>query len=158
TFGGVLDATTLAALHAAVTANGNYAPLQAALDNLSTVNHRQGDPYFTPYPELLPLSLAYANSTDPVQTRCATPLQSFLPSPKSKRKEQQALAAVTSAADVDASYAAKLLQDADVLHAAGKSAGAAISDLTALESSGLSAQFFLTNNPGAQADLTVDAV
>ena len=67
---GVLDATTLAAIHAAVTANGNDQSLQTALDALSNANHKLVDPFFTTYPELLPLYTGYVASKDPLQARC----------------------------------------------------------------------------------------
>ena len=154
---GVLDATTLAAIHAAVTANGNDQSLQTAVDDLSNANHKLVDPFFTTYPELLPLYTGYVASKDPPQARWTALLAKLLKDLKPKRKQEQALAAVTAAAGTDPSFASALLQDATVLQAANN-ALAAISDLTALETPGLSAQFFLTNNLAATPDLCVDAV
>ena len=154
---GVLDATTLAAIHAAVTANGNDQSLQTALDALSNANHKVVDPFFTTYSELLPLYTGYVASKDPLQARWTALLANLLKDLKPKRKQEQALAAVTAAAGTDLSFASVLLQDATVLQAA-KNALAAISDLTALETPGLSAQFFLTNNLAAAPDQSVDAV
>ena len=154
---GVLDATTLAAIHAAVTANGNDQSLQTAVDDLSNANHKLVDPFFTTYPELLPLYTGYVASKDPPQARWTALLAKLLKDLKPKRKQEQALAAVTAAAGADPSFASALLQDATVLQAA-KDAQAAISDLTALETPGLSAQFFLTNDLGAAPDQSVDAV
>jgi GH18 family chitinase len=157
TYSGVLDDPTLNAIQAAVTANGNDAALHAALTALSLANQKVVAPFFTSYPELLPLYTAYAVSNDPPQTKRTTLLANFLPGLKQKRKQEQAMDAVTSAAGTDPSFAPALLQDAKVLQAAG-AATAAIGDLTALETPGLSVQFFLTNNTAAPPDQSFDAV
>ena len=120
---GVLDATTLAAIHAAVTANGNDQSLQTALDALSNANHKVVDPFFTTYSELLPLYTGYVASKDPLQARWTALLANLLKDLKPKRKQEQALAAVTAAAGTDLSFASVLLQDATVLQAAKNCAG-----------------------------------
>ena len=60
---GVLDATTLGTIHAAVTANGNDQSLQTALDALSNANHKLVDPFFTTYPELLRCTSSSCSTT-----------------------------------------------------------------------------------------------
>ena len=157
-YAGVLDAATESAIDAAITVNGNDPDLHAAFGNLSVANHQAVDPFCATYPELLPLYAAYAGSSEPPQTRRTALLASFLPSLKQKRKQEQALAAVTAAAGTDPSFAAALLQDATILHTATNPAAAAIDDLTAIEAPGLSARFFLTNNPSLPPDQTVEAV
>jgi peptidoglycan hydrolase-like protein with peptidoglycan-binding domain len=158
TFTGVLDATTQAAIDAAITANGNDANLHAALVNLAAANHQAVDPFFAAYPELLPLYAAYVTSSDPAQTRRTALLANFLPSLKAKRKQEQALASITAAVGADPSFASALLQDSTILHAASDVHLAGLDDLTAIESPGLSASYYLTNNTAAPPDLTIDAV
>jgi hypothetical protein len=158
TFTGVLDTATQAAIDAAITANGNDAVLHAALASLAAANHQTVDPFFATYPELLPLYTAYAASSDPPQTKRTTLLANFLPSLKDKRKQEQALAAISAAAGADPSFAAAILQDPTVLHSAASPIDAAIVDLTAIEAQGLSAKYYLTNNPALAPDKSVDAV
>ncbi|HEX5271715.1 MAG TPA: neuraminidase-like domain-containing protein [Gemmataceae bacterium] len=157
TFRGALDAATLAALQAAVTANGDEAALHDALNKLSAAIHQTVDPFFADYPDLLPLYTAYAASNDAPQVKRSALLAGLLPDLKRKRKQEQALAALTSAAGTDPTFATALLLDAAVLRAAA-SATAAVDDLTALEAPGLSARLFLTNDPNAAADQSPDTV
>ena len=160
-YGGVLDAATLTAVQAAITANGNYPPLQAAMTALSAANHQLVDPFFSAYPELGPGPGTpygtYVASSDPPQTKRTALLANLLADLKSKRKQEQALAAVTAAAGIDPSFGAALLGESSVMNAAGGT-GAAVTDLTSIEAPGLSAQFFLTNNTGIPPDQVVDAV
>lgn len=155
TFSGVLDSATLAALSTAIGAN---AALQAAVTALASANHKAVDPFFAAYPELLPLYSAYAASSDPAPTKRTTLLANFLPDLKQRRKREQALSSLTAAAGADSSFATALLQDTTVMHAAADVTLDGSHDLTAVETPGLSAAFFLTNNPAAPPDLTVDAV
>lgn len=152
---GVLDAATLSALTGVIGAN---APLQAALAALSAANHTVVDPFFATYPELLPLYAAYVASNDPPQMKRTTLLANFLPDLKRRRKQEQALDAVTAATGVDGSFAPALLDNATALHAAADNTLACINDFTAVEAPGLSVQFFLTNNPSAAPDLTLESV
>jgi peptidoglycan hydrolase-like protein with peptidoglycan-binding domain len=160
TFGGVLDATTLAAIQAAITANGNYAPLLAAVNALSVANHQLVDPFFSTYPELGPAPGTpygiYVASSDPAPDKRKALLANLLVDLKSRRKQEQALAAVAAAAGVDIGFGNVLLTDAGAMLAAGGT-GPAVSDLTAIEAQGLSTQFFLTNNPQAAPDQVIDA-
>lgn len=158
TYGGVLDTSTQSAIDAAITANLNDPNLHVALVSLAAANHQAVDPFFATYPELLPLYMAYAASSDPPQTKRTTLLANFLPGLKRKRKQEQALAAITAAAGGDPSFSGAILQNASVLHAAADASDAAIGDLTAIEAPGLSANFYLTNNPALAPDLSVDAV
>jgi hypothetical protein len=156
-FAGVLDAATRTAVDLAISNNDNAPPLHAALASLAAANQQTVGPFFASYGELLPLYTAYVASGDSSQTKRATLLQNFLPSLKQKRKQQQALAAVTAAAESDPGFATALLQDVTILHAAAQTTLAASSDLTALETQGLSAQFFLANNTALAPDQTIDA-
>jgi hypothetical protein len=156
-YAGVLDSATQSAIDQAITNNGNYAPLHAALVALAGANRQAVGPFFSAYPELKPLYDAYVASSDPPAAKRTALLANFLPGLKRKRKQEQALASATAAAGADPSFANTLLQDATVLHAAADPWSAAIQDLTAIEAPGLSAQFFLSNEPTATADITVDA-
>jgi peptidoglycan hydrolase-like protein with peptidoglycan-binding domain len=158
TFAGVLDAALQAAIDAAITANDNDAALHAALGALGVANHQSVDPFFAVYPELLPLYQAYVAGAGSPQDRRTALLANFLPSLKSRRKAEQALAAVTAAAGTDPSFAATLLQDATILHAATEATDPAVVDFTAIETPGLTGRFYLANNPGQPPDQTIDAV
>ena len=85
-------------------------------------------------------------------------LASFLPTLKLKRKQEQALAAITSAAGTDPSFATALLQDPTILHADADVTQPAITDLMAIENQGLSAQFFLGNDLASPPDQVIDSV
>jgi hypothetical protein len=155
-FAGVLEAASQSAIDAAITANGNDAGLHAALAALAAANHLGVDPFFAAYPELLPLYAAYAASGDSLQVRRTTLLAGILPSLKQKRKEEQAAASISAVAAIDSSYAAALLPNPSVLHAAARGDLAAITDLTALEAEGLAVAFHLTDNLALPPDLSVD--
>jgi Neuraminidase-like domain/FHA domain len=158
-FAGVLDPATQAAIDAAITASApDVAALTAAVAALATASQQATGPFFTTYPELLPLYLAYVASADPPQDKRTTLLDNFLPTLKLKRQQEQALAAITSAAGTDPSFATALLQDPAILHADSDPAAPAVADLVAIANQGLSAQFFLGNNPAATPDMTVDSV
>jgi hypothetical protein len=129
-----------------------------ALASLAAANKQAIAPFFANYPELLPIYTAYAQSSDPIQTKRNALLNNFLPTLKRMRKEEQALAAITAAVGSDPSFASTLLQNPTILHADIDPTAAAVTDLTAIEATGLSAQFFLGNNPVAPADQSVDNV
>ncbi|HEY6315370.1 MAG TPA: neuraminidase-like domain-containing protein [Streptosporangiaceae bacterium] len=126
--------------------------LPAAVANLAAASQQAVSPFFTTYPELGPLYAAYASSADPVPERRTALLDGFLPILKQKRKQQQALATVTAAAGTDPSFANTLMQNPAILHADADPTAAAATDLTATGQQGLSAQFFLDNNPAATPD------
>jgi Neuraminidase-like domain/FHA domain/Salmonella virulence plasmid 28.1kDa A protein len=159
TFGGVLDAGTQAAIDAAVTASApDAAVLTAAIIALAAANQQVVSPFFTTYPELLPLYTAYvASAAAPTDKRTAL-LASFLPILAAKRMQEQALAAVTAAAGTDPSFASTLLADPTILHADNDPTLAAITDLVAIQNQGLSAQFFLGNDPASPPDQSADYV
>ncbi len=155
-FGGVLDAATQTAIDTAIPAG--WPTLAPAIASLAAASQQAVAPFFTSYPELVPLYTAYVASGDAVQDKRNTLLASFLPILKDKRKQEQAQAAITSAAGTDPSFAAALLTAPAVLSADGDPGQPAITDLTAVESQGLSAAFFLGNDPAAAPDQQVDAV
>ncbi len=159
TFAGLLDAATVTAIDSAVTA---YAPdaatLSAAVGSLATACQQVTGPFFATYPELLPLYTAYVASSAAAQDKRTALLASFVPVLKDKRKQEQALAAITAAAGTDPSFAAALLADPTILHADDDVTLPAVSDLMAIENQGLSASFYLGNNPAATPDQVIDAV
>ena len=132
--------------------------LAAAISSLAAANQQAVGPFFATYPELLPLYEAYVASADPPQTKRTALLASFLPILALERKQEQALASITSTAGTDPSFATTLLQDPTILHADTDPTAASITDLTAIEQQGLSAQFFQSNDPASAPDQQVDFV
>jgi Neuraminidase-like domain/Putative peptidoglycan binding domain/Salmonella virulence plasmid 28.1kDa A protein len=156
-FAGVLDKGTLTAIQTAITADQNFPALTQALNDLAVANQQMVGPFFATYPELRPLYLAYAASTDPVQQKRSTLLANFLPTLIQKRNQEQALATVTAAAGTDPSYANALLDDPTILHAAADATAPIVNDLTALNMPGLAAQIFLSNSIAGSPDMVLDA-
>jgi len=154
-FAGVLDPAAAAAIDAAAT--GEPA-LAAAVARLAAANQQVVGPFFTAYPELRALYAAYVASADPVQARRAALLGSFLPILKQRRKQEQALASITSASGADPSFASALLADPAVLHSDTDMTTPAITDLVAVEQPGLSARFFLGNDLTAAPDQAAEYV
>ena len=136
----------------------NDPTLAAGISRLAAASEQAVAPFFASYPELRPLYDAYTASTESLPVRRTTLLDGILPVLKRTRKQEQALASVTSAAGSDPSFASGLLLDPTIVHADADATVPAVSDLTAIEQQGLSAQFFLGNDPGAPADLTADSV
>ena len=153
-YAGVLITATRDALKAVA---GVTAQFQAAVDSLYAENQKVIGPFFTRYPELLPLYNAYVASSDPAEKKRSDLLANFLPELKRRRKHQQALQAISAAAKADVLLASALLDDALVLCAAGDNTRPALDDLTALEKSGLSAQFFFRDTATGAVDHTSDA-
>ncbi|HEV2451110.1 MAG TPA: neuraminidase-like domain-containing protein [Streptosporangiaceae bacterium] len=154
TFSGVLDPATQATIDAAT----SDPQLTAAIARLEAASQQAVGPFFAGYPELLPLYQAYVASGDPATVKRQALLDGFLPILKARRKQEQALASVTAAAGTGPSFAAALLGDPAILHADAAPTAAAAADLTAVEAPGLSAAFFLGNNPAAPPDQTADTV
>ena len=167
TYAGVLDTPTFNAINTAITLSGGNAALTAAVDQLHTQNQAAVNAFFAQYPGLQAPYTAYATSSDPLQKRRTTLLNSLLPLIEPLRKQEQALADVTAAAGIDASFANALLTDPNALVAVGNTSvpppppappAAGVADLTAIEAPGLAAQFYLTNNTALPADQAVDNV
>ncbi len=165
----VLVATTTATTFTADTANAhdgsgtpfaivNGPALPAALGALAVANQQAVASFFAAYPELAALYMSYAASSAPAQAKRETLLAAFLPVLKAKRKQQQALASITAAAGSDPSFATTVLRDATILHSSGDATAPAAADLTAIDTDGLSAEFFLTNDTAAPPDDQVDSV
>ena len=136
----------------------NDPALADGIARLAAASQQAVAPFFATYPELRPLYDAYIASADPLPARRTALLAAFLPVLKTSRKQEQALASVTSAAGSDPGFASGLLTDAAIMHADGDTDAPAVTDLTAIEQQGLSARFFLGNDPAAPADITADSV
>lgn len=165
-FSGYLTATMLAALQA--TASGD-ALLLGGLNNLASANAQAVQTFFATYddphlPYLQPLFDTYMSATsgpasgDP-SSALTTLLNGLLPVLGDLRKQEQALACATTQAGCDSSFAPALLNSPAAISAANPSAvtatdptPAGVVDLTALDTGGLSVQFFLSNDPSAAAD------
>ncbi len=154
-YSGVLDPATLRTL---IDAAAGDTGLATALGALSAANHQAVDPFLATYPELLAAYLGYVASGDSAPVRRGELVTAILTDLKPVRKQEQALAAATAAAGTDPSFAAAILNDPTVLHAATDTSLPAVSDLTAIEAQGLAAQFYLGNDPTAMPDLTLDSV
>jgi len=113
-------------------------PLFVAIGALFIASNALANPFFAQYPELLPLYTSYAASSDPVQDKRTTLLANFVPTLRTERKQEQALARITAAVGTDATFATALLTDPLVIHADGDISSPAIVDLTAIEDGGLS--------------------
>jgi hypothetical protein len=157
-FSGVLDAATAATIDQVITANGDDAALHAAVAELAVANQQNVTPFFASYPELQPLYSAYVTAAGTPQDRRTALLANFLPALKQKRKQEQALASITGGSGTDPSFASALLQDVALLHASADASLAAYADVTAIESQGLSARFFLGNDPVASPDQSLGTV
>ncbi len=131
---------------------------QAAVNALYSANQAAISPFFVRYPELLTLYSAYATSSDAPETKRTVLLNNFLPELKKRRKRQQALIAVSSVARTESVFAQAILDDVTVLHAITDNTRSALDDLTALETPGLSAQFFWRDTATGSADLNIDSV
>jgi hypothetical protein len=157
TFAGALDAATAAAIDAAITGSGADPALTPAVAALQAASAQQTGPFFAAFPELRPLYAAYVASPSSLADRRTALLASFLPVLAARRKQQQALAAITAAAGTDPGFAPALLTDPAVLHADG-AGGPASADATALETPGLTAAYYLGNDLTAPPDQIADAV
>jgi hypothetical protein len=152
-FAGVLTSATANALKAIAGVTQDF---KDAVDKLYGEIQKVIRPFFERYPELLPLHDAYLASTDPLETKRTALLDAFLPELKRRRKRQQALQSIGAAAGTDIGLASSVLEDAAVLHAAADANRPAIDDLTAVESSGLSARYFYGEKAEGKPDLTRD--
>jgi hypothetical protein len=157
TFLGVLDLTTFTAL---TTAAAAVPALLAASTSMHQLNQNAVSSFFAAYPELQKAYDDYVNwagaPAASAQEKRRALLADLLDPLRSRRIKQQAFAAVTAAAGADASFAATLLDDITLL-ASADGTSSAVSDLTALDTEGLSVRFFLLNDPTKTPDVAVAA-
>lgn len=127
-------------------------PFENAVNSLYAENQKIIGPFFARYPELQPIYDTYTASNDALEKKRSALLANFLPALKEHRKRQQAIQALSAAAKTEAAFAEAFLEDAGVLHAAGSPTRPALDDLTAVEQSGLSVQFFFRATASAPVD------
>jgi hypothetical protein len=144
-FAGLLAPAIEASL---VTAAGTDATLVAAINSLAAANSAATAPFFATYSDLdlQGLCTTFVTSVLPLPQRYDILLAGLVGGLATRRKQQQALAAVTSAAGADPSFAPALLDDATVMHSAD-GGSAAIADFTAIETTGLDVTYS-GNDPG----------
>lgn len=138
-FTGVLTLIVKDALKAIA---GVSATFQLAIDKLYEENQKVIKPFFAQYPKLLPLYEAYITSNEPEEKKRSDLLANFLPELKLRRKQQQVLQSISAATKIEPEFANALLDNAAVLHAITEPTQPALNDLTAIETPGLSTQFF----------------
>ena len=117
---------------------------------------RSSGRFFARYPELQLLYDAYVASNEPLEKKRSDLLEHFLPELKLRRKRQQAVQAIIASTKIDFAFADAILGNRAVLHAIGDSTHPALDDLTALEASGLSAQFFFADTASGNPNIVRD--
>ncbi|MFD7936579.1 neuraminidase-like domain-containing protein [Streptomyces sp. NPDC059755] len=153
-FTGTMTPRTLDALKAVADTSD---ALKQAIDALYREHQQILLPFFTRYPELKPPYDAYIASDEPAQHKRTALLTSLLPTLKQRRKRQQALQMISAAAKTDVAFGAAILDNAAVLHQVADPAHPALDDLVALDTAGLSADFFFRDTATGQADRSSDA-
>lgn len=108
--------------------------------------------FFVRFPELATPYNDYVASGDPPETKRAALLARLLSDLKPRRKHDQALSAITAATGVDIALARAVMDNAAVLRAVGAIEPALV-DLTAMESTGLSAHFVGQGTMAAAANV-----
>lgn len=123
--------------------------------------HKKSRALFDRFPELLPLYDSYVSSNDTPEKKRFNLLKELLSTLKPRRKRQQALQAISMVAKTDIGFASALLDNKlygkYILHATKDANQPALNDLTALESPGLSAEFFFRNTATGKVDHPSDA-
>lgn len=145
-YAGVLTAGTRDAVKLA--AGAGAAAFKTAVDALFTENQTAVNPFFDRYPELRAVHDAYVASSAPLDQKRSAVLAQIVPDLIKRRKRQQALQSVSTAADTDFDFARSLLEKTVygfALHAAGQVNEPAMNDILSLERPGLSVTFFANN-------------
>lgn len=143
-YSGVLTTATRDAIKLA--AGAGAAAFKTAVDNLYSKNQAIINPFFARYPELQsPYNAYVADSTHSVTEKRSNLLKAILPELVQGRKQQQALQSVSAVANTDLAFTQAFLDPPAApfpLHAAGHADQPALNDVLALETPGLSVQFF----------------
>ncbi|MBF6650643.1 neuraminidase-like domain-containing protein [Methylobacter sp. BlB1] len=152
--GGVLPDTIR---HSLKSVPGVTHAFKNAVDEL----HTKSRALFDRFLELLPLYNAYLASNELPEKRRSNLLASLLGTLKPRRKRQQALQAISVAAKTDIGFSSALLDNKlygkYILHATNDVSQPALNDLTAVETPGLSTQFFFRDTATSDVDFTSDA-
>jgi hypothetical protein len=125
--------------------SGVSADFKGAVDELFARSEDSKDSFFARYPELKPLYDAYLASTDPVDQKRKALLAAFRPELSRRRKRQHALQRLSEAAGIDLISTQTLLDPDNApypLHGAIQTDQPVLSDVLALEMTGLTARFF----------------
>jgi hypothetical protein len=153
---GLLSAITANALKLAGPAA--FGPAVDAL--LARSDDVQGS-FFSRYPELQPLFVAYTTSAAPVEDKRKALLAAFSPELSRRRKRQQALQRLSAAVSADLTFTEGLLDPGTAapfpLHAGGDVNRPALDDVIAVEKPGLAVNFFFRDTATAPIDLTTNA-
>jgi hypothetical protein len=160
THAGLLEAGTQAALKAVA---GVSAAFRDAVDLLFARSEDAKGSFFTRFPELQPLFTAYITSANPPAVKRSALLAAFRPELARRRKRQQALQRIGVAAGADEEMVRALMDPAAApglvypLHASAQPAKPAMNDVLALETPGLTAEFYYRNTATGGVGLTVPA-
>jgi hypothetical protein len=152
---GLLNAATRIALEQAAATMPN---LKTAIEILFARSQDALDSFFGRYPELRPLYKSWVASTDPPDRKRTALLEAFDPALVRLRKRQQALQRLSTASGVDLEFTRTLLDPAIIpngrypLHAAGDTQRPALDDALALQTPGLTVQFFSNDTATGAAD------
>jgi hypothetical protein len=141
--------------------SGVTAEFKAAVDYLYAENQKVVTPLLSNHPELSELYDALVASGESPGKKRATLIEHLVPKLKRRRKRQKVLQVISAAVKSDVASASDLLENKldnrYVLHMATDSTRPALDDLTALETPGLSAQFFFRNTATGAVDHTSNA-
>ena len=154
-YSGVLTATVVNDVK--TKAGALAAAFNEAVDALYSMNQGIVDPFFARYTELRePFDTYVTDVVHSVSEKRTALLQTILPDLVKRRKRQQAIQALTAAANVDLAFAQTLLDGPAApfpLHSQGSADEPALIDLLALEKQGLAVQFFANDTAtGATID------
>jgi hypothetical protein len=152
TWSGVLSATIRDALTA-----GASQSFQAAINGLYTDNQTtQIQAFFANHPTLAGQQAAYLAADNIPEKMRSVLLASFLPELENRRKRQQALQAISAAANTEFVFATALLDDVTVLHAAALNLIPKGNLSLTREKHGLSADYFFRSTATGNVDRTSD--
>jgi Neuraminidase-like domain/Salmonella virulence plasmid 28.1kDa A protein len=154
---GLLTAATQTALKNVVGVSEDF---KDAVDAIFARSEDAKGSFFARYPELKPLYDTYIASADPPATKRSALLAAFRPELSRRRKRQQALQRLSSAAALDLVSTQTLLDPTSnqyPLHAAGQPGQPVLNDVLALETPGLAAQFFFQDTATGPVGLSVPA-
>jgi hypothetical protein len=143
-YAGVLTAATRDAIKLA--AGTGAVAFKTVVDNLYSENQAVISPFFARYPELqAPYDTYVADTIHSAADKRSTLLKTILPELVERRKRQQALQSVSAVATTDLTFTQAFLDPPAApypLHAVDHGDQPALNDLLALETPGLSVQFF----------------
>jgi hypothetical protein len=157
---GLLSAASQAALKAVAGVSGAF---KDAVDMIFARSEDAKGSFFTRFPELQPLSAVYIASADPPAVKRGALLAAFRPELARRRKRQQALQRLAAAIGAEESMARTLVDPVVApgavypLHAATQLTQPAMNDVLALETPGLTVDFFFRNTATGTVGMSVPA-